>query len=120
MATESPPTDKAMAAIKEFLGPHCREITYVAYAKLLDQFANARVKEALDGPEPVFVVRSNPRRGGKTTELVLKAVRHEREACARTVEKSYRLLSTEELDNQTPAQARRHGAALIRARQDGQ
>lgn len=38
-----------------------------------------------------------------------------REAAARACEKSYRDLSTEDFDNQTPTQARRHAAQAIRA-----
>lgn len=41
--------------------------------------------------------------------------RDAREAAARACERSYRDLSTEEFDNQTPTQARRHAAKAIRA-----
>ena len=40
----------------------------------------------------------------------------EREACARVVEKSYRLLATHDFDEQTAQQCRQQCAALIRAR----
>ncbi len=50
------------------------------------------------------------------TRRIDDAIKQEREACARTVEKSYRELTTQEFDEQTATQCRKHCAALIRAR----
>lgn len=52
----------------------------------------------------------------RVAKCIREAVEAEREACARSVETSYRRLTTQEFDEQTATQCRRQCAAEIRSR----